>query len=89
MDQVNHPEHYKHGKMETWDVITALGCGYLDGNVIKYIARYRYKGKPVEDLKKARAYLDKLIEAVEKYPTCDEDSDTSHPYWPYYVSTSC
>jgi len=36
--------------------------GYLKGQVIKYISRYQYKGKPIEDLHKARIYLDWLIE---------------------------
>jgi hypothetical protein len=40
-------------------------CGYLKGNVLKYVWRYRYKGKPVEDLKKARWYLDRLIDSYE------------------------
>ena len=36
--------------------------GYLKGQIIKYISRYQYKGKPIEDLHKARIYLDWLIE---------------------------
>jgi hypothetical protein len=39
--------------------------GYLEGNCKKYLHRYRYKGKPVEDLKKARWYLDRLIIEME------------------------
>jgi hypothetical protein len=37
--------------------------GYLKGNVEKYVWRMSYKGKPVEDLRKARFYLDRLISA--------------------------
>ena len=61
-EQVNHPSHYTKGKMEAWDAIHGLDLGYLAGNVVKYLARYKYKGKPLEDLLKAQAYLNKLIE---------------------------
>lgn len=57
--------HYKEQKLQPWDAIAAWDCGFLDGNVIKYVVRYRSKGG-VEDLKKARHYLDKLIELEEK-----------------------
>ena len=40
--------------------------GYLKGNCMKYLWRYKYKGKPVEDLKKCQWYLNKLIASVEK-----------------------
>jgi len=56
--------HYKDKKLQPWDAIAAWDCGFLDGNVIKYVVRYRSKGG-VEDLKKARHYLDKLIELEE------------------------
>ena len=58
-------EHYKSKTIQPWDAILDWGCGFLDGNVIKYVARYRLKGG-VEDLKKARHYLDKLIETETK-----------------------
>ena len=54
-------EHYKKLKPEPWDVIGTWGLGYLDGNCVKYIARYREKGGIV-DLEKAQHYLAKLIE---------------------------
>lgn len=53
--------HYKQFKHETWDVILDWGLGYLDGNAVKYLSRWRHKGG-IEDLKKARHYIDKLIE---------------------------
>tara|TARA_Y100000361_G_scaffold66289_1_gene58267 strand:- start:1282 stop:1527 length:246 start_codon:yes stop_codon:yes gene_type:complete len=61
-DSVNHPDHYTTGKIEAWDAIHGLGLGYLAGNVVKYLIRYKLKGKPLEDLRKAQAYLNKLIE---------------------------
>lgn len=68
-DNVNHPVHYQ-GSVECIDAIMSATEGldgdeaFLVGSVIKYIWRYRKKGKPVEDLKKARWYLDKLYSYV-------------------------
>lgn len=67
-------DHYRSKKIQPWDAIVAWGCGFLDGNIIKYVARYRAKGG-VEDLKKARHYLDKLIE-VEMENTTNEEKNT-------------
>ena len=65
-DMVNSPPHYNKAGIETIDAIQAATDEgfeyYLQGNIIKYLWRYRYKGKPVEDLKKAEWYLNKLIE---------------------------
>lgn len=61
MGKIDKPTHYRQGTMETWDAITGLGLGYIEGNIVKYICRYPHKGDPIGDLKKARAYLDKLI----------------------------
>jgi hypothetical protein len=64
--------HYKRLKPEPWDVIIAWNLGYLAGNALKYVARFGEKGG-IEDLKKARHYLDKLIETEEaKVPTLTE-----------------
>ena len=67
-DNVNHPKHYTQGGVECIDAIkSAVGEGfeaYCAGNVLKYVFRYRHKGG-VEDLKKARWYMDRLIAEVE------------------------
>jgi len=73
-DMVEKPPHYQVGGIETVDVIKAkLGGeksehwhGYLLGNIIKYTTRAKYKGKFLEDLQKARYYLNVLIEDSEK-----------------------
>jgi hypothetical protein len=57
--------HYKTHKYETWDVILDWNLGYLDGNAVKYLSRWRLKGG-IQDLKKARHYIDKLIEVEEQ-----------------------
>ena len=54
-------KHYQDLTIQTWDYIVANNIGYLEGNVIKYVSRYKSKNG-LEDLKKARHYLDKLIE---------------------------
>ena len=69
-DNVHSPSHYKHGKKETIDVIQDCMTddeyhGYLKGNVLKYVARYKFKGEPLEDLQKASWYLNRLIKEVE------------------------
>lgn len=69
-DMVNNPPHYNKTGIECIDAIrAATGDGYeyyLQGNIIKYLWRYRYKNG-TEDLKKAQWYLTKLIEEVEGY----------------------
>tara|TARA_Y100001937_G_scaffold114387_1_gene164066 strand:+ start:3290 stop:3598 length:309 start_codon:yes stop_codon:yes gene_type:complete len=63
-DMVNHPPHYNKYGVECIEAIqSATGEGYeyyLQGNIIKYLWRYRYKNG-VQDLEKAQWYLDKLI----------------------------
>ena len=64
IDMVNSPSHYNHAGIECIDAIEAA-CGegfeyYLQGNIIKYLWRYRYKNG-IEDLQKAQWYLSKLI----------------------------
>lgn len=53
--------HYKDKAIQPWDYIVGNNIGYLEGNVIKYVSRWRDKGG-VEDLRKAQHYLQKLIE---------------------------
>ena len=70
-DVVNQPTHYNPGKIECIDAIDQSMdekeyAGYLKGNVLKYLWRYNYKGKPTEDLKKAAWYLDRLIETTKE-----------------------
>lgn len=69
-DRVNHPSHYTFGKIEVIDYIRDKltpeeFLGYCEGNVLKYVSRWEHKGG-LEDLQKARGYLDWMIESVEK-----------------------
>lgn len=54
-------QHYKDKEVQPWDYIAANNLGYFEGNIVKYVTRWRDKGG-VNDLRKARHYLDKLIE---------------------------
>jgi hypothetical protein len=65
-DMVNHPPHYKAGGIETIDFIEAKNLGYNLGNVVKYVSRADLKGNKVEDLQKARWYLDRAIANLTK-----------------------
>ena len=69
VDVVNNPDHYNTGNVECIEAIEESMTpeafrGYLKGNCMKYLWRYDYKGKPVEDLQKAQWYLAKLLQEV-------------------------
>ena len=67
-DPINHPLHYTFGSIESIDYIESCGFGYAFeiGNVLKYLTRAEHKGSKLEDLKKARWYLDRVIQLTEK-----------------------
>jgi len=67
-EAVNHPAHYAASGVEPITAIEAWGLGFCLGNTVKYIARAGRKDptKLVEDLKKARWYLDREIERLSK-----------------------
>jgi hypothetical protein len=65
-DMVNHPPHYKAGGIETIDFIEAKNLGYNLGNVVKYVSRADLKGNKLEDLQKAKWYLDRAISNLSK-----------------------
>jgi hypothetical protein len=71
-DMVNSPSHYTLGSVECIDAIEAsltneAFCGYLKGNVLKYLWRYETKFNSLQDLQKAEWYLKRLIAAWEEY----------------------
>lgn len=63
-DPVNHPSHYTQFPVEVITLTEHLD--FLTGNVVKYVVRAPFKGNTIEDLKKARWYLDRLIMKWEK-----------------------
>ena len=76
-DPVKHPNHYCYGRFECVEVIQELTAGasgpegFLLGNVIKYLWRYRRKNG-AEDLKKARRYIEMLIRLYEDPAPCEK-----------------
>ena len=63
IEMVNHPKHYqsKHG-VEVIDIIEEFGLGFHLGNVIKYVLRAGHKSNELEDLDKAKWYLERVID---------------------------
>ena len=76
-DPINKPRHYNQGGIEVCDFIKSNNFNYAQGNVVKYVSRYRHKGTPVQDLLKARWYLNKLIEEtasiIQQQQTTEKD----------------
>lgn len=70
-EAVNHPPHYNIG-IETTDYITSWNMSFVEGNIIKYVSRYKWK-KGLEDLRKAEWYLNKLISIIEN----EQQNDSS------------
>ena len=67
MEKVNHPDHYNSGQYEAIDVIddAGFGEGFCLGNALKYILRARHKENYIEDIKKAKWYLEYLIQRID------------------------
>ena len=58
--KTHHPKHYNQG-IEMWEYAHSHGLDFFEGNIVKYITRWKNKNG-IEDLYKAKQYLDKLIE---------------------------
>ena len=63
-NRVNHPSHYNKG-IETIDYIESWNMDFNTGNVIKYVTRAGYKDNKLEDLQKAKWYLERVIEKAK------------------------
>lgn len=70
-DNVNHPSHYNDGKIEVINYIEDKNLGFHLGNAVKYISRAGKKdpAKHIEDLEKARWYLDREIQRLKNKKT--------------------
>lgn len=66
MESINHPAHYNQGNYEVMDVIDDWNLNFALGNVVKYVARAPYKNNCLEDLKKAKWYLEYEIKKHEQ-----------------------
>lgn len=65
-DLINYPPHYTQKGIDTREFIDAKGLTYLEGNVVKYIVRARFKGDYIGDLEKAKNYIEYMIEKAKK-----------------------
>lgn len=73
-DMVNSPSHYTNGSIECIDAMKSMMQGavvsafisYCWGASFKYLWRWHYKGKPIQDLEKARWYINKMIEKLKE-----------------------
>ena len=72
-EMVNSPAHYNTGKIEVIEAIDDWSLDFYEGNIVKYVSRSKFKGKRIEDLKKAQWYLNRLINKLDnslsKYET--------------------
>ena len=73
MDDIKKPVHYNQGGIEPIDYIVKNKLSYCEGNVVKYITRWRHKNG-IQDLKKAKQYIDFIIDKEAK-PTVTESKD--------------
>ena len=64
------PSYYQKGSIEVTDYITSNEMSFVEGNIIKYVTRYKEKSG-IQDLRKARWYLDKLIQTQMDIPMED------------------
>ena len=80
-DPVNHPSHYTDGKIEVIDFIEDKQLGFHLGNAVKYISRAGKKApnKKIQDLEKARWYLDREIERLKKAKTILANPERDYP----------
>ena len=65
-ETINHPSHYNCGNIEAIDFIEDQNLNFSRGSAIKYIVRAGHKDDELEDLKKARWYIEREIERLEK-----------------------
>lgn len=66
-EQVNHPSHYNQG-IEPIEVIESWDLNFNLGNVIKYTLRAPYKENMIQDLEKAKWYLERELQRLKGYP---------------------
>ena len=73
-------DHYKKMAIQPWDYIAANDLGFFEGNIVKYVTRWRKK-QNLDDLRKAQHYLEKLIE-LHTLPLAVSVQGSKTPYDP-------
>ena len=69
-EMVDHPTHYNRGKYEAIDVIEDWQMNFNLGNALKYLSRAGHKDDIIQDLKKAKWYIDREIQRLEGELSC-------------------
>lgn len=64
-EMVDHPDHYQGGKFEVIDIIEDFNLGFHLGNVVKYVLRAGKKDATIQELEKAKWYLDRYIQTIK------------------------
>jgi hypothetical protein len=72
-------KHYKADGIEPWDYVAANNLGFFEGNIVKYVSRWKDKGG-VDDLRKAKHYIEKLIELETQVK---DESKAIHGFIPW------
>jgi len=62
--------HYNIGKIQPIDLIVEQRLNFIEGSIVKYVCRYKFKGTPMQDLLKAQQYLQWLIELQKEKKEC-------------------
>ena len=75
MSAVNHPSHYNQGSIEVIAAIDDWKLGFSLGNAVKYIARAGHKLNAIEDLEKAKWYIDHEIERLRNAPVVRDGTE--------------
>ena len=75
------PKHYNQLAIQPRDYITKNNLGYNEGNIVKYISRWRFK-EGLVDLKKARNYINYIIKLVEEQPQKKTQPKRNNSTWP-------
>ena len=66
IERVDHPAHYNQGTIEVIDFIEDQKMDFRAASALKYLCRYRFKGKPLEDLQKSVWYINRIIQELER-----------------------
>ena len=70
--------HYVKRKIQPWEIWKAYEMNPWEANALKYLLRHKDKGKPLEDLKKCRHYIEFLINTLEEQDVQDKSREWSH-----------
>lgn len=70
--------HYVKRKIQPWEIWKAYEMNPWEANALKYLLRYKDKGKPLEDLKKCKHYIEFLINTLEEQDVQDKSREWTH-----------